>query len=229
MHHCTITIDPSFESLCLEDILKMAQTALESENQEFMTHNNLQIIQNIFQSLINKNNQNAEQALVSLEPQEVGYASKEQNLLDLYRYFLLQFQNIVQKDLSLEKYQLSNYFDNYFTDFEYNLQMAMRSPSNQVTTHAYYAKMYKTTLDKMSIIYKNYLYNIKKYKENYIKNKIALSELEDEKEHYMLEFRLLLDEFLQYAQRFLRELKANKEDMQKLQDDLLTLQERFSV
>jgi len=40
MHHCTTTIDSSFESLCLEDILKMAQIALESENQEFMTYNN---------------------------------------------------------------------------------------------------------------------------------------------------------------------------------------------
>jgi len=84
-------------------------------------------------------------------------------------------------------------------------------------------------MDKLSISYKNYLYNTEELKKEYIQERRSLSDLAYEKEHYMLEFATLVEQFETYANRFLQELAADETQYEKLQHDVALMQERFGL
>jgi hypothetical protein len=231
--HCAQQIDEEYIGLCLEDVLALAERAKESDKREFLIRNDLEIFQSLIQSFINKNNQKSEEALLdNIENASdimVSYAKNEQNLIDLYKFLLLHYQSVLQEDLYLHNYQPVLYFDNYFVDFEETLDEIKESEIKNPTTHAYYQKLYKTTQDKLSILYRIHLKNRQKYQEEYINDRYKITPLNADKKRYLLEAEILLDDFKQYGSIFLKHLNASNDDMEKFFKDIQRLQERFEV
>lgn len=230
--HCATQIDLEYVGLCLEDLLALAKRAKESQKREFFIRNDLETFKTLIQSFINKNNQKSEEALLHTENSAdimVSYAKNEQNLMDLYKYLLLKYENSIEEDLSLQKYQPVLYFDNYFVDFEENLEDIKERTVLSPTADPYYHKLYRTTQDKLSILYRIHLQNRQKYQEAYINDRYQITSLNADKKRYLLESQILLDEFKQYGKIFLQQLNASKEEREKFDKDCKTLQERFEI
>lgn len=230
--HCATEIDSEYIGLCLDDVLSLAQRAKESDKREFFIRNDLETFKTLIQSFINRNNQKSEEALlhtVNSNEAMVSYAKNEQNLLDLYKYLLLKYENTIEEDLSLHKYQPVLYFDNYFVDFEENLEDMKEKNIQNPTTNSYYHKLYRTTQDKLSILYRIYLQNRKKYQEAYIENRFQITSLNADKKRYLLEAEILLDEFKEYGTIFLEQLQASESEKEKFSQDIKRLQERFEI
>jgi len=230
--HCATEIDAEYIGLCLDDILALAKRAKESEKKDFFIRNDLETFKTLMQSFVNKNNQKSEEALLHTENTSdimVSYAKNEQNLATLYNYLLLQYQNILQEDLSLFKYQPVLYFDNYFVDFQENLEDIKQKGVSHPTLHPYYHKLYRTTQDKLAILYRIHLQNRQKYQEEYISDRYKITPLNADKKRYLLEAEILLDEFKEYGRVFLKQLNASSEEVEKFEKDVKTLQERFEI
>ncbi|UCN01260.1 hypothetical protein LCX93_04920 [Sulfurimonas sp. SWIR-19] len=225
-------IASEYAGFSLDEVLTLAKRAKESPKKDFFIENDLQMFKTLMQSFVNKNNQKSEEALLSTENSNetmVSYAKNEQNLADLYHYLLLAYQNVLEEDLHLQNYQPVFYFDNYFVDFKENLQKISQNEADTITTHFYYQKLYKTTQDKLSIIYRAHLQNRKKHQEAYIQNRYALTDLRADKERYLLEAEILLDEFKLYANALLSHVQAPQQQMEQFEKDLQKLQQRFEV
>ena len=181
------------------------------------------------QNYINKNNQKSEDALsntsLGIDKIMVSYATKEQELVDLYRLLVLKYQEKVQMKLAPEVYKLSLYFDNYFVDFEENLKHLEKGI--KATEHPYYLKMFRTTQDKLSVIYRVYLDNIKSLKLQYVKDERAYTNLHHESQQYALEYEILLSEFNKYANLFLNEAEADENEYKSFNTDYAELEKRF--
>ncbi|MEN4045384.1 hypothetical protein [Sulfurimonas sp. NWX367] len=231
--HCAQQIDSEYVGLCIDDVLALAKRAKESDKQAFFVKNDLETFKSLMQSFVNKNNQKAEEALLHQEENisdiMVSFAKNEQNLMDLYKYLLLQYQNLIEEDLSLQEYQPVLYFDNYFVDFEENLEDIREQTVPNPTTHSYYHKLYKTTQDKLSIVYRVHLKNRQKYQEEYIDDRYKITPLNADKKRYLLEAEILLDEFKQYGEIFLQQLNASSAEKEKFEKDLTRLRERFEI
>lgn len=230
--HSAQQVDVEYVGLCLDDVLSLAKRAKESDKREFFIGNDLETFKTLMQSFVNKNNQKSEEALLGNDNSAeimVSYAKNEQNLMDLYKYLLLQYQNVVEEDLLLEKYQPVLYFDNYFVDFEENMQDIKEKDVVSPTSDSYYHKLYRTTQDKLSILYRIHLQNRQKYQEEYINDRYQITPLNADKKRYLLEAEILLDEFKQYGKIFLEQLKASADEREKFDKDVKTLQERFEI
>jgi len=231
-NYCTTSIDSDFAELCLEDVLASAQRAKESSKKEFFIKNDLETFKSLMQSFVNKNNQKSEEALLhahNAQERLVSYAKNEQNLADLYKLLLLHYQNVVERELPLHNYKLTLYFDNYFVDFEETLEDIKAQKPTYPTLHPYYNKLYKTTQDKLSILYRTHLKNQQRYKEEYITDRYKITQINADKKYYHLEATILLDDFKEYGTIFLEALQASGADKEKFLQDITKLQERFEL
>ncbi len=215
-----------------EEVQKLAARATTSEKREFFINNDIAVLHNIAQRLVNQNNQQAEEALLQQDDTEaslVNYAANEQDIIDTYNYLLLRYEGVLESNIDKEQYKLSLYFDNYFVDFEYNLKEAKKQLQTKVHHHPYFMKMYRTTQDKLSTIYKIYLDNVERFKKSYVTDRNALRGVREEKKRYMVAFHSLVDEFETYSSTFLDALDAEPEDYEVFEKQKEKLQQRYSV
>ncbi len=231
--HCCHEIDPEFERFCLEDVLAMAQRTkeLSEEKKDFFIENDIESIRTRIQICVNKNNHKAELELLSSKNvhSSVAYASVEERLSDLYRLFLLEYRAVVEVAVPLHKFKLVLYFDNYFNDFEEQLNNIRQEKPKDPMAHSFYLKMYKVTMDKLASIYRAYIENIKDYKESYVYDHRYAVDIAFENKRYKLEYALLLDEFRHYAKAYLEALEAYEACQEAFENDYNNLKERFAV
>lgn len=224
-----LAIDSEYIGLDLVSMLEMAEKTVNLQEREFSIVNDIAILKRLAQNFINKNNQKSEVTLSNhqseLDEIMVSYATKEQEIVDLYKFLVLKYQEYVQTSLDQSVYSLSLYFDNYFVDFEENLKHIEKA--DNATGHPYYLKMFRTTQDKLSVIYRIYLDNIKALKKKYVENERAYTELYHESQKYALEYEVLLSEFNKYATLFLGSLNADENEFAHLASDYKELSERF--
>ena len=224
-----LSIDSDYIGLDLVTMQEMAEKTVHAQEREFNITNDIAILKRVAQNFINKNNQKSEVALsnskMQLDEIMVSYATKEQEIVDLYKWLVLKYQEYVQTPLDHSVYALSLYFDNYFVDFEENLKHIEKG--DNATEHPYYMKMFRTTQDKLSVIYRIYLDNIKALKLQYIEDERAYTELHHESQKYVLEYEMLLSEFNKYATLFLNALDADENEFACLSSDQKELAERF--
>ncbi len=226
-----VSIDRDYVGLDFVTMQEMAEKTktINAEDKAFSMSNDAALLKRMAQNFINKNNQKSEVALsnheMRLDEIMISYATKEQEIVDLYRFLVLKYQEYVQKELEPSVYKLSLYFDNYFVDFEENLKHLEKGI--KATEHPYYMKMFRTTQDKLSVIYRIYLDNIKTLKLKYIEDERAYTQLHHETQKYVLEYKILLSEFSKYANIFLNEAEADENEFASLNLDYTELEERF--
>lgn len=214
------------------EVRELAKRALASQNKIFLIQNDLATLQSKAQALVNQNNQAAERSLQSSYDEEstlVEYAAIEQNISDTYNFLLLCYEGSLQSAIEKSAYKLSFYFDNYFVDFESNLQEAKKDTNMRASQHPYFVKMYRTTQDKLSTLYKIYLDNTKVFKEKYIQDQSFLMQIRDEKKRYIIAYETVLDEFVTYAGTFYEALDAPQQEQEELEKKITTLQARYSI
>ena len=215
-----------------DEMRELALRAKSSQNKEFLVKNDLSTLQIKTQALINQNNQAAERSLKSAYDEEstlVEYAAIEQNISDSYNFLLLCYEGSLEENIAKSNYNLSLYFDNYFVDFEKNLEEAKQHKGEGILHHPYFIKMYRTTQDKLSTLYKIYLDNTRELKERYINNQTVLMQIRDEKKRYSVAYEAIIDEFATYATTFLESLGASSQEQDDLKQKITTLQERYGV
>lgn len=223
---------PKLQLPSQEEIEALAERAKSSSKKEFLVSNDLATLKNLAQMLVNQNNQAAEKALQSGQEDEanlVDYAANEQNIVDMCNYLLLRYEGVLQEPLDRKHYKLTLYFDNYFVDFESNLEEAKSQKEIKISHHPYFIKMYRTTQDKLATLYKIYLDNTERLKKRYIVDQKALIELREEKRRYRLAYESVLDEFITYASTFFEVLEADEKEREALRKRIETLQERFGL
>lgn len=214
------------------DVRELASRAKTSQNKEFLIQNDLATLQSKAQMLVNQNNQNAERSLQGAYDEDatlVEYAAVEQNISDTYNFLLLCYEGSLEEAIEKSNFKISLYFDNYFVDFENNLEQAKKDANVRASHHPYFIKMYRTTQDKLSTLYKIYLDNTQQLKEQYIDDQKVLMQIRDEKKRYVMTYKAVLDEFMTYASTFLEVLDAPSQERADLQEKMKTLQERYGV
>jgi len=229
---CCNSIDVEFEAFCLEDVQKMALQRRESKDDiEFWIKNDLELIQKRLQVCVNLNNQKAQKRVLLQEREAketiTDFAAVEERLNDLFLLFLQEYQTAVQKDSKLNEYRLTLYFDTHFVDFDKQLQQLDKKSISNPLEHPFYLKLYQVTSDKLAIIYRVYLDNIKELNQLYVENHEYLVDIVHQKKRYSLEYQLLIEEFTQYATSYLKSLGLYEKFEEAFLEDLKTLQERF--
>ncbi len=223
---------PQWKLPSQEEVEALASRAKNSPKKDFLVRNDLETLKSVAQTLVNQNNQAAERALQNGNDDDahlIDHAANEQNIVDTYNFLLLRYEGILEETLAKKDYKLALYFDNYFVDFESNLEEAKSQKELRVSHHPYFIKMYRTTQDKLATLYKIYLDNTERLKKRYLKDQKVLIEIREEKKRYKVAYESVLDEFTTYATTFFEALQADEKERKTLYDKIETLQERFGI
>jgi hypothetical protein len=218
----------------------------EKEMREYLTlHTNHNIQNDIgqiratIQNDIYENNKIAELELAKSSVHDKGdvllkFAIFEQDIISKYRTLAHMYFSQIQKELDfmLVHKPFELYFDNYFADFELQLQYykELYASKQQALVHTpYYMKMFNATQAKMSITNINITAKVERMKQDYISQRSYLTELKLIRREYEQEVVILLDEFFRYGEVYIKEIRQNSEDLKIHSKNIEDLRDRFDL
>jgi hypothetical protein len=196
-------------------------------------------IRSAIQSKLFQNVEQAEKATVDVGLEEISkilmqYISKEQEILSLYTTLTTNYFATIgqEKDFLLVNEPFELFFDNHFVDFEQKLEYYKRiykeNPPALIES-PYYNRIYYSTQAKLAKVNLEMTKRISQKKLSYIEKRIFLTELKVTKREYVQEVEVILDEFLRYGERYIKEINNNQDDLDKHYENIKTIITRFDL